>query len=81
MPSAGFKPATPATKRSQTYALERSASGIGPVFILYALNTNMWLSDSFKFILRTTALYLVKIVIKQILLIISGTKYNLLYAH
>jgi hypothetical protein len=29
MPSAGFVPATPATKRPQTYALDRAATGIG----------------------------------------------------
>jgi uncharacterized protein YjbI with pentapeptide repeats len=29
MPLAGFEPATPATKRPQTYALERVATGIG----------------------------------------------------
>jgi hypothetical protein len=29
MPRVGFEPATPATKRPQTYALERSATGIG----------------------------------------------------
>jgi hypothetical protein len=31
MPSAGFEPATPATKRPQTYALDRAATGIGAV--------------------------------------------------
>jgi hypothetical protein len=29
MPSAGFETATPATKRPQTYALYREATGIG----------------------------------------------------
>jgi hypothetical protein len=29
MPSAGFEPATPATKRLQTYVLDRAATGIG----------------------------------------------------
>jgi hypothetical protein len=29
MPSAGFEPATPATKRLQTYALDHAATGIG----------------------------------------------------
>jgi hypothetical protein len=29
MPSAGFEPAIPATKRPQTYALDRAATGIG----------------------------------------------------
>jgi hypothetical protein len=29
MPSAGFEPATPATKRPQTYALHRSATEVG----------------------------------------------------
>jgi hypothetical protein len=29
MPSAGFEPATPATKRPQTYALDRAATEVG----------------------------------------------------
>jgi hypothetical protein len=29
MPRAGFEPATPATKRPQTYALDHAATGIG----------------------------------------------------
>ena len=29
MPPAGFEPATPAGERPQTYALDRSATGIG----------------------------------------------------
>jgi hypothetical protein len=29
MPRAGFKPAIPATKRLQTYVLDRAATGIG----------------------------------------------------
>jgi hypothetical protein len=29
MPQAEFQPATPATKRPQTYALDRAATGIG----------------------------------------------------
>jgi hypothetical protein len=29
MPSAVFEPAIPATKRQQTYALDRAATGIG----------------------------------------------------
>jgi hypothetical protein len=33
MPRAGFEPATPATKRPQTYVLDRAATGIG--FDLY----------------------------------------------
>jgi hypothetical protein len=37
MPRAGFEPATPATKRLQTYALERVATGIGTDFILVAI--------------------------------------------
>jgi hypothetical protein len=35
MPSAGFEPVTPATKRPQTYALDRAATEVGP-FILKA---------------------------------------------
>jgi hypothetical protein len=29
MPGAGYEPAMPATKRPQTYALDRAATGIG----------------------------------------------------
>jgi hypothetical protein len=29
MPSAGFEPATPATKRPQTYALDRAVTEVG----------------------------------------------------
>jgi hypothetical protein len=29
MPQVGFKPTTPATKRPQTYTLDRAATGIG----------------------------------------------------
>jgi hypothetical protein len=35
MPRAGFEPATPVTKRSQTYSLDRAATGIGH-FALYS---------------------------------------------
>jgi hypothetical protein len=31
MPSAGFEPATPATKRPQTYALDRAGTEVGYV--------------------------------------------------
>jgi hypothetical protein len=33
MPRSGFEPAIPETKRPQTYALDRVASGIGQPFI------------------------------------------------
>jgi hypothetical protein len=33
MPRAEFEPATPATERPQTYALDRAATGIGLLFI------------------------------------------------
>jgi hypothetical protein len=32
MPSAGFEPAIPATKRPQIYALDRAAAGIGGIY-------------------------------------------------
>jgi hypothetical protein len=31
MPSAGFEPATPVTKRQQTYALDRAVTGISTI--------------------------------------------------
>jgi hypothetical protein len=37
MPSAGFEPATPTTKRPQTYALDRAATEVGQKDLL--LNT------------------------------------------
>jgi hypothetical protein len=37
MPRAGFVPATPATKRLQTYALDRAATGIGSPDIIITL--------------------------------------------
>jgi hypothetical protein len=36
MPSAGFESGIPATKRPQTYALDRAATGIG-MLVLVAL--------------------------------------------
>jgi hypothetical protein len=38
MPSAGFEPATPETKRPQTYALDRAATEVGHQFS-YQLKT------------------------------------------
>jgi hypothetical protein len=32
MPRVGFEPAIPATKRPQTYALDRAATEIGEIF-------------------------------------------------
>jgi hypothetical protein len=33
MPSEGFEPATPATKRPQTYALDRAATEVGNIVL------------------------------------------------
>jgi hypothetical protein len=33
MPSAGFEPVTPATKRPQTYALDRAATEVGELLL------------------------------------------------
>jgi hypothetical protein len=33
MPSAGLEPATPATRRPQTYALDRAVTGIGKLAV------------------------------------------------
>jgi hypothetical protein len=38
MPRAGFEPATPATERPQTYALDRVATGIGFYLLLFLNN-------------------------------------------
>jgi hypothetical protein len=40
MPSAGFQPATPATKRPQTYALARAATEVGAALILLVIKLN-----------------------------------------
>jgi hypothetical protein len=37
MPQARFEPSTPATKRPQTYALDRAASGIGLLDVIYVV--------------------------------------------
>jgi hypothetical protein len=37
MPRAGFQSETPATRRPQTYVLERAAIGIGIIWILDGL--------------------------------------------
>jgi hypothetical protein len=37
MPSAGFESATPATKRPQTYALDRAATEVGYIVVRHAL--------------------------------------------
>jgi hypothetical protein len=34
MPSAGLEPVIPATKRPQTYALDRAVTGIGSLIVL-----------------------------------------------
>jgi hypothetical protein len=40
MPSAGFEPATPATKRPQTYALDSSATEVGSKRLYGAISQN-----------------------------------------
>jgi hypothetical protein len=42
MPSAIFEPATPATKRLQTYALDRSATKVGLSLIFKNLKNTTW---------------------------------------
>jgi hypothetical protein len=37
MPRVGFEPAIPATKQSQTYALDRAATGIGHIKVMQFL--------------------------------------------
>jgi hypothetical protein len=46
MTSAGFKPAIPATKRPQTYALDRTATGIGSSYISNVKNKSVLLSQT-----------------------------------
>jgi hypothetical protein len=41
MTSAGFNPATPPTKRPQTYALYRAATGIGCMKVFDKVNRNI----------------------------------------
>jgi hypothetical protein len=40
MPSAGFKPAIPQSKRPQTLALDRSANGIGKKLLVLNIINN-----------------------------------------
>jgi len=47
MPSAGFEPIIPETERSQTYALERGATGIG--LLLQPIGTNLSAENSASF--------------------------------
>jgi hypothetical protein len=42
MPRAGFEAAIPATKRPQTYALDRAVTGIGVILDTFSLNPNEW---------------------------------------
>jgi hypothetical protein len=63
MPRAGFEPVTPATKRSQTYALERAATGIG-VQKRHNLYKNSWLMP-FKEIITIYIEYHMKAVGKK----------------
>jgi hypothetical protein len=48
MTSAGFKPAIPATKRPQTYALDRAATGIGSSYISNVKNKSVLLSQTWR---------------------------------
>ena len=47
MPSAGFEPINPETEQSQTYALERAATGIG--VLLKPIGTNLSAENSGSF--------------------------------
>ena len=51
MPLAGFEPAVPPMERPQTHALDRAATGIGPLFVLtgrinYVVNFDVPCLDS-----------------------------------
>jgi hypothetical protein len=45
MPSAGFESATPATKRPQTYALDRAGTEVCKIISLNLLNSMKGVSD------------------------------------
>jgi hypothetical protein len=47
MPSAGFEPATPATKRTQTYALDRASTEVG-IYLLAFSSDSFCLYDSYR---------------------------------
>jgi hypothetical protein len=55
MPRAGFEPATPATKRQQTYTLDRAATGIG-LFEVYRLVICVHLSSVPRFYMSHSSL-------------------------
>jgi hypothetical protein len=42
MPSAGFEPATPATKRPQTYALDRATTVVGNLYTNISIIIRWW---------------------------------------
>jgi hypothetical protein len=46
MPREGFKPATPATKRQQTYVLDSAATGSGEVMIRSSSTDGLFLHDA-----------------------------------
>jgi hypothetical protein len=50
MPRAGFEPAIPATKRPQTYVLNRAATGIGKLFSVYYI---LVIINTFCFVFNT----------------------------
>jgi hypothetical protein len=60
MPSSGFEPAIPAIKRLQTYALDRSTTGIGTpsVVLIYKVNVNY--TEKLRVILRHNAVLCAK---------------------
>jgi hypothetical protein len=46
MPSAGFEPAIPATKRPKTYTLYRAANGIVDIKLIQYFNRKLRLKNS-----------------------------------
>jgi hypothetical protein len=65
MPRAGFEQATPTTKRPQTYALDRAATGID-IRCLYKPKTILWIMESW------TALIIINIKCKKQWLLINN---------
>jgi hypothetical protein len=51
MSSAGFEPAIPATKRPQTYALDRAATGLGIETYITESNVNIRKSNPLMMIM------------------------------
>jgi hypothetical protein len=69
MPAVGLKPATPATERPQTYALDRAATGIGiSIYILLILFSHLHLT-----LYRHSLIFLSSALLAQFIILLQTT--------